>query len=52
MSDEQAYAAAKQKVIDALVELLTVADELEKDQQLVAAEVLLAFQQAVETLAA
>jgi hypothetical protein len=47
---EADYQTRKQQVVDALVALLQCADELGKDQQLVAAEVLIAFQQAAEAL--
>lgn len=45
---EQNYIDRRQAVVDALVGLLQAADELGKDQQMVAAEVMIAFQTAAE----
>lgn len=45
---EQDYLDRRQAVVDSLVSLLQAADELGKDQQMVAAEVMIAFQQAAE----
>lgn len=45
---EEGYMAARGRAVEALVELLKVADALGKEQQLVAMEVLGLFQKAAE----
>lgn len=47
---EEDYQAAKAFAIEGMVEMMRVADELGKDQMLVAADFMAAFQQAAQSL--